>query len=161
MEVKSGPFNKKLTMLMSLLFVILGLVCFAILEAGGSNQSAAFAITACFVWAAGIFSYSLVVDHFTEGVNVEILAVRCVLGSPLFTLHNPGKEMDHNERKRVIAIPKCQFRPETEGGTCTQPATGAHVRRHWVRLPEAEAQDAVQFLMHHPGTSIWKSDEMA
>ena len=76
-EVKSGPFNKTCTMRMAVIFVILGLLCFTILEAGGAKKSAAFAICACFIWAATGFAYSILVDHFTEGVNIEIHTFRC------------------------------------------------------------------------------------
>lgn len=77
MEVKFGPFNKNLMTLLALVFVALGLLSFTILEAGGAKKSAALAISACFIWAASLIAYNILVDHFTEGVNIEILTIRC------------------------------------------------------------------------------------
>jgi hypothetical protein len=77
-EVQSGPFNKNKMVLMALLFVILGLLSFSILQAGGAHKSAALAMSVCFIWAASGIAYSILVDHFTEGINVDILTRRCV-----------------------------------------------------------------------------------
>jgi hypothetical protein len=59
--------------------VVLGLMAFAILEAGGASKSAALSISVCFVWAAGLYLYNVLVDHFTEGVNIEIVTRRCAI----------------------------------------------------------------------------------
>ena len=76
-EVKFGPYNKNLMMLMAFVFVVLGIFSFTILEAGRAKKSAALAISACFIWAASVVTYNILVDHFTEGVNVEIVTARC------------------------------------------------------------------------------------
>lgn len=76
-EVKFGPFNKNLMMLTAFVFVALGIFSFTILEAGGAKKSAALAMSACFIWAASVVTYNILVDHFTEGVNIEIVTSRC------------------------------------------------------------------------------------
>jgi hypothetical protein len=76
-EVRTGPFNKNTMTMLASVFVVLGLLSFAILEAGGAKKSAALAISICFIWAASIYTYNILVDHFTEGVNMEILTNRC------------------------------------------------------------------------------------
>ena len=51
----------------------------------------------------------------------------------------------------------CREKPD--GRSHVRPG-GPVLTTHCVRLPEIEAQDAIQFLMQHSDTSIWHVNEM-
>jgi hypothetical protein len=155
MDVKFGPYNKCAVMSAAALLSLLGLLAFTYLSAAGAKSAAAFMLSGCFVWAVCLVGYSIVVDHFTEGINVHIEA-RC--GETIILCQTDNQVLQCVHIQGILCTSLC-CRPDQRyrSGMLSQFSCP---REHVVRLPEAAAFDVVRFLLNHPATAMWREQEM-